>query len=259
VVAILGALGPEAAEVIRKRAAAVGAPVLARGEAFEVSALELPLEPGKQGAPDGIVQRIRFESPGRMPIEAGLSVVGTAAVANAGLAIACVCALGGYDEDTLRQAVRTGLARAALPGRIEILANDPAVLIDAAHTARSAQNVAETLARLAPEGFDLLVSISSDKNVDAVLAALLPGARRVWLTRADALRSADPALLVDRIRARRPDLPIEVVPDPAIAARTARAALPPGRRLCAVGSVYLAGITRQTLGPDSERSRTDPP
>lgn len=247
--AVLGKLGPEAAEVIRKRAAAVGAPIVARGEAFEIFALETAPEESKPSAASGIVQRLRFEAAGEAPIEAALSVVGAAAVANAGLAIACVRALGGYDAHVFRQAVRAGLARAVLPGRIEILANDPAVLIDAAHTARSAENVAEVLARFAPDGFDLLVSISNDKNVDAVLAALLPGACRIWLTRADALRSADPARLVERIRARRPDLPIDVVPDPALAARTARAALPPGRLLCAVGSVYLAGITRRTLGP----------
>ncbi len=255
--AVLGRLGPEAAEVIRKRAAAVGAEVFAAGEHFDVCALDPVASRG--GEDDGgaeprraaiaLGQRIRFESRGGSPIEAELPLFGAAAAANAGLAIECVRRLGGWDEAAVREAARLGLARAALPGRIEILANDPAVLIDAAHTARSAENVAEALARLAPEGFDLLFSISSDKNVDAVLAPLLPGAIRLWLTRADALRSADPLRLAERVHALRPELPIEIIPDPESAARTARAALPPGRRLCAVGSVYLAGITRRILGP----------
>lgn len=241
---ILGALGPEAAEVIRRRAEAVGAPVWAKGEQFDVRTVA--------GAgsrwPAPSAQSIRFESRGWAPIDATLPAVGAAAVANAALAIACVRALVGHPEAAVGEAVRRGLAGVVLPGRIEILANDPAVIIDAAHTARSALVVAEALKTLAPEGFDLLVSISSDKNVDAVLAALLPGARRVWLTRADALRSSDPARLVESIRARRPELPVEVVPDPVEAARAARAALPPERRLCAVGSVFLAGVTRRTLG-----------
>lgn len=247
VLAVLGRLGPEAAEVIRKRAQVVGAPILAMGEAFDVFALD-----AADGAEGDTGQRIRFEAPGWAPLEASLPALGSAAVTNAGLAIACVRALGSHGEDELREAVQSALSRAVLPGRIEILANDPAVVIDAAHTARSAQVVADALARLAPAGFDLLVSISSDKNVDAVLAALLPGARRVWLTRADTQRSSDPARLVERIRAHRPELPIDVVPDPVLAARTARAALPPGRRLCAIGSVYLAGIVRKTLGPSRD-------
>lgn len=274
--AIVGALRPEAAEVVRKRAETVGAPVWTLGDQFEVrvvgeaegasgrdDAVRDGAEPATRAAaearpwPAPPAQRIRFESEGWAPIEATLPALGAAAVANAGLAIACVRALGAHSEAEIREATRRGLAGVVLPGRIEILANDPAVLIDAAHTARSARVVAEALERLAPDGFDLLFSISSDKNVDAVLEALLPGAIRVWLTRADALRSSDPARLVGNIRARRPDLPVEIVPDPVEAARRARAALPPGRRLCAVGSVFLAGVTRRTLGAPALRSGPD--
>ena len=236
--AILGALRAEAAEVIRKRAEQVGAPVWARGEFFDVHAQ----------AAQPPAQRIRFESRGWGSIEAVIPFPGAAAVSNAGLAIACVRALGEHAEAAVREAARRGLARAALPGRIEILANDPAVIIDAAHTERSAQVVAEALKTLAPEGYDLLFSISSDKNVDAVLAALLPQARRVWLTRADAQRSFDPDQLAEKVRSARPELRVDVVLDPAAASRSARAALPTGRRLCAVGSVYLAGIARRVLG-----------
>ncbi len=244
--AVLGELGADAEEVIRKRAEQVGAPVWARGRFFDVSAV--PASPSSQ--------RIRFESQGWEPIEAMLPSPGAAAVANAGLAIACVRALGVYSEAAVREAVQRGLARAALPGRIEILRNDPAVIIDAAHTERSARVVVDALTTLAPEGYDLLFSISTDKNVDAVLAVLLPGARRIWLTRADALRSVDPAELAIKVRAHRPELQVDVVLDPAAAARSARAALQGGRRLCAVGSVYLAGIARRVLGEAAGASST---
>jgi dihydrofolate synthase / folylpolyglutamate synthase len=236
--AVLGALCADAEEVIRKRAEQVGAPVWARGGFFDVSAV--PASPTSQ--------RIRFESQGWEPIEAMLPFPGAAAVANAGLAIACVRALDAYPESAVRGAVQRGLARAVLPGRIEILRNDPAVIIDAAHTERSAQVVVDALTSLAPDGYDLLFSISTDKNVDAVLAVLLPGARRIWLTRADALRSFDPTELATKVRAQRPELRVDVVLDPAAAAHSARAALQDGRRLCAVGSVYLAGIARRVLG-----------
>ena len=129
------------------------------------------------------------------------------------------------------------------------------MLIDAAHTAKSAQVVAEFLEQFAPDGYDLLFSISSDKNVDAVLAALLPGARRVWLTRADAARSLDPVRLAELVRLQRPELAVEIVAEPMEAARQARAALPQGHKLCVVGSVYLAGAARRALGPaDGQRA-----
>ena len=141
-----------------------------------------------------------------------------------------------------------GLATVSLPGRIEILSNDPAVIIDAAHTERSARVLARTLATLAPGGCVLLLSISSDKNVDGVLGALLPCATRIWLTRSDAQRSLDPERLAELVRRHRPGLRIDVVEDPVAASHAARAALGPGERLCAVGSVYLAGAARRALG-----------
>ncbi|MFO0691344.1 MAG: folylpolyglutamate synthase/dihydrofolate synthase family protein [Myxococcota bacterium] len=252
--AVLGRLGPEAEAVIRRRAVEVGAPVLAMGEHFEVASTSGPLDPAGQS--------FRFTSRDGLEVEATLPLLGEAAVLNAGLAIACVHALGAHAPDRLRQAAARGLAGAVLPGRIEILANDPAVLIDAAHTERSARVLARTLEALAPAGCPMLLSISSDKNVEGVLAALLPRATRLWLTRSDAQRSLDPERLAALARAGRPELPLEIVEDPVHAARMARAALAPGERLVVVGSVFLAGAARRALGaqrtPETEAPELAP-
>jgi dihydrofolate synthase/folylpolyglutamate synthase len=250
---VLGRVGADAGRVIRRRAAEVGAPVWAEGECFEVCAEALG---GPAAATDllaadpshPLFQTIRFESKGWEPIHARLPVVGDAAVANAGLAIACVKALGAHSEAAIRDAVARGFAEVVLPGRIEVLPNDPAVVIDAAHTDRSAQVLARALETLAPGGYALILSISSDKNIDAVLTALLPRATRVWLTRSDAQRSLDPARLAEHVRLQRPGLRIDVLEDPIVTCRAARAALESGERLCAVGSVYLAGAARRALG-----------
>ena len=59
------------------------------------------------------------------------------------------------------------------------------MIVDAAHTTESARALAVALGELAPDGFDLLLSVSGDKNLDALLEALLPRSQRVWTTRAD--------------------------------------------------------------------------
>lgn len=255
---VVGALRDEAMRVVRARAESLAVPIWQRGEDFDVHSLGAVVEQigSGQAVPTG--QRVRVELRDWTPFELTLSAPGEAAAANAVLAIACVRALGVYDEAAIRQAAVAGLARAALPGRIEILANDPAVLIDAAHTERSAQVLARALESLAPAGYALLVSISSDKNVDAVLAALLPRASRVWLTRSEPQRSLDPDELAKRVRLHRPEIPVDVVEDPMLASRAARAGLAPGQRLCAVGSVYLAGITRRVLGANPGPEREAP-
>ena len=130
----------------------------------------------------------------------------------------------------------------------EVLAHDPQVIVDAAHTAESARTLADALKTLAPDGFELILSVSSDKNLSALLDALLPTTRRVWVTQAESIRSMDAELLAKSVLERAPTLAVEVVADPEEAARRARATLPAGSHLCAAGSIYLAGIVRRVLG-----------
>lgn len=240
---VLGTLRADAARVIRARAEAVSAPLLARGEHFSISAT-----PSNSDAPG-----YRFEAPATastapFTISGSLSAPGLAAIGNAGLAIACVRALAAYPDAELARVIPDALRDCALPARIEILANDPVVIVDAAHTAESARALAATLRALAPDGFELLLSVSSDKNLTPVLDALLPGSRRVWVTRADPTRSLATDVLAKSISQHSPGLPVETIEDPFEAARRARTEVASGLRLCAAGSIYLAGIVRQVLG-----------
>ena len=161
-------------------------------------------------------------------------------------------ALEAYEWSVLAPAVVRGLEACRLPARIEILAEDPRVIVDAAHTRESGRVLADALGQLAPKGVDLLLSVSTDKNLDGVLEPLLPHAHRIWVTRADPDRSLDPDVIAGWLEAKARSLGVdfEVLcePDPERAARDARAMIPPDRLLCAAGSVYLAGIVRRILG-----------
>lgn len=245
---VLGSLCPDAARVIRARADEIAAQVLARGEHFSI----LP-RPDRSGRNAFVfLENKSVEAP--LEIRATLGVPGEAAIGNAGLAIACVRALDVHSDAALQKAAPDGLGRCALPGRIEVLANDPQVIVDAAHTAESARVLADTLATLAPDGFELILSVSSDKNLGALLDALLPATRRLWVTQAERFRSMAVDVLAKSVLERAPTLAIEVVKDPEEAARRARAALSPGSRLCAAGSIYLAGVVRRVLGGDRHPS-----
>jgi folylpolyglutamate synthase/dihydropteroate synthase len=84
------------------------------------------------------------------------------------------------------------------------------------------------------------------------LDALLPRTRRIWVTQAEPLRSMSVADLSKSVLERAPALSIEVEKDPEEAARRARAALSSESRLCAAGSIYLAGVVRRVLGRGSQ-------
>ncbi|MBB85281.1 MAG: hypothetical protein CL931_15845 [Deltaproteobacteria bacterium] len=242
---VVGPLRDEAMSVVLTRAAQVGTQLRTFGDDYRIEAGDVPDEALRLDALDGF------------RVACGLATPGEAARTNASIAVACVRALGVHDDEAVARACRTALAACALPGRIERLPADPTVIVDSAHTARSAAVLAETLATLAPGGFDLVLSVSGDKELDDVLRPLLEasGRGRIVTTRAEPARSLPADWLAKRIDELAERLGMGwgaisplAIEDPDEAMRVARAQLEPGRMLCAAGSVYLAGIARRVLG-----------
>jgi dihydrofolate synthase/folylpolyglutamate synthase len=119
-------------------------------------------------------------------------------------------------------------------------------VVDAAHTADSARALAAALARHA-RAWHLVLSVSEGKDTESILAALLPLAHELTLTRAEPARSLDPQAIAALARRFAPELVSRVVPNPHLAVRAAREAAGDDGALCVTGSVYLAGIARSVL------------
>jgi dihydrofolate synthase/folylpolyglutamate synthase len=234
--AVCGELPSEALLVVERRAAELACPLARLGREIEIQAETI--------APDRT--RLRYRE-GELDFAAELGVPGAHQAANAALAVAAVRRLlAPIAAPTLAAAAREGLGAAHLPARAEILSRAPWIVVDSAHTGASARALAAVLTRIAAP-VDFVLSISAGKDTAAILAALLPLARSLTLTRAESVRSLDPAEIAAAARAASPDLPLRVVPNPHLALRAAREALAPGAVLCATGSVYLAGIARRVL------------
>jgi dihydrofolate synthase/folylpolyglutamate synthase len=130
-----------------------------------------------------------------------------------------------------------------------VVSREPFTIIDAAHTPASARALADVLARLGRPGH-LVLSVSADKDLGAMLDALLPCAERLTLTRAEPARSLAPERIAELARRAAPALELEVVPNPHLAVRAAlERCSERGIPLCVAGSVYLAGIARGVLRP----------
>jgi dihydrofolate synthase/folylpolyglutamate synthase len=235
---VCGELPREALAVVERRAAELGCPLarLGREIALEVEVVALD------------ATRLRYRE-GEWGFGTELCVPGAHQAANAAIAVAAVRRLlASSDPARIAAAARVGLAAARLPARIEILARAPWIVVDAAHTGASARALAAVLRRLAAP-IDFVLSISAGKDTGAILAALLPLARSLTLTRAEPVRSLDPAEIAAAARRVQPGVALRVVPNPHLALRAAREALAPDAVLCATGSVYLAGIARRVLQP----------
>jgi len=242
--AVAGNLPAPARAALAERAREVGAEIAWLGSDFDVEV--------QNAGSEGLALRLRD---GPLTLDAKVPVLGAHQAANAALALACTRRARVAADGDLAAAAARGLATAELPGRIEVLHRAPWVLVDGAHTAVSAGALARVLASLPRRRSHLVLSISAGKDAASILAALLPEADEVTLTRAEPARSLAPDEIATAARAAAPGLALRVEPNPQLALRAAREGLAADDLLCATGSVYLAGIARRVLrergGPES--------
>jgi dihydrofolate synthase/folylpolyglutamate synthase len=239
--AVMGDLAPEAAAVVEARAKEIGAPLARLGRDFHVEVRAADAEGLELALRDGAVALTV-----RMPL------LGAHHAANAALALACVRRLpdSGLAPEALALAAARAFAAARLPARAERLAVDPPAVVDAAHTAASAEALARALDLLPQRRRRLVISVSADKDLAEILERLLPGAVEVTVTRAEPTRSLAPADVAAVVRRLAPDVPLRAIPNPFLAVRSARDRQGRDEVLCVTGSVYLAGIARRVLGAD---------
>jgi dihydrofolate synthase/folylpolyglutamate synthase len=222
-VALSSAQAPEVAEVIARRAAAVGVPLLVEGRDLGVVVEARGL--------DG--QRISCTGPGWRIADVRLSMLGAFQPANALLAVATARVL-----DVPEAPIRAGAARARWPGRFEIVGRDPFLVLDGAHNPAGARALARSLGEtFGGASVTFVLGVSEDKDAAAILATLAPLAARIVLTRASNPRAADPRALA---AALPPGTSAEVAATPAEALRIAMRG--DGTDVvCIAGSLFLLG------------------
>ena len=178
-----------------------------------------------------------------------LAAPGAHQVGNAALALCCarqfVHARGLTPRAPWEQIARRALARARLPGRVEIISRAPWLVVDSAHTKASARALAAVLAKIPRARAHFVLSVSAGKDLDALIAALAPHADTVTVTRAEPSRSRAPQEIAAALARHAPTLRVQTEPDPRHALHTAAKTARPEDLLCATGSVYLAGLARE--------------
>jgi dihydrofolate synthase/folylpolyglutamate synthase len=178
---VSGVIEPEAQRVIAEVAREHGSRLIQVGDDFGYAYRP----PGFDFETSLVGHELRLEN-------ISLAMRGSHQAANAGVALATVTEMRHQGWCVSTDAMRRGLAEAVLPGRVEYLAGQiengatrgrPAVVIDAAHNQASARALVAALAELPGRGRRTLVlSVSSDKDVAAILRELVPFFDRVLAT-----------------------------------------------------------------------------
>ncbi len=129
-----------------------------------------------------------------------LALQGGHQIKNAALALTVVDLLQEKYPATERK-IREGLSKVKWPGRMEVLSEMPWIVLDGAHNPGAMRTLAENL----PKAFSykkmwLVFGMMKDKNIQKTLDHITPLAKRIFLTRAEYDRSADPEDLLRFIK-----------------------------------------------------------
>ncbi|MDX2154697.1 MAG: folylpolyglutamate synthase/dihydrofolate synthase family protein [Bryobacteraceae bacterium] len=159
-------------------------------------------------------------------------------VDNALTAIAALEAL-----DISRENIEQGIAQARWPGRLEFVAESPAVVLDGAHNPAGARTLAAYLRRFhAHRRVWMIFGVMRDKTVEELTSVLFPLAHHVVATRPDQTRALEP----EAIAAASPR-PVEVIHGFPQALERVRCQAAPDDLIVITGSLYLVGEARALL------------
>jgi dihydrofolate synthase/folylpolyglutamate synthase len=159
--------------------------------------------------------------------------------------------LAAVSDEVLRQ----GLASVRVPGRLEVVSEQPTVILDGAHNPHAARALATAIRDdFRFRDVILVIACLADKDIDGILAALADVASHVIVTAPPATRAAD----VERMRAAAvavfapKGVHVEVADDVLQAIDLATAIVGPADAVLVTGSLTTVGAARERYLPVSE-------
>jgi len=225
----------KALQVLKEHAAAVKAPLSITGVDIDFShRFETSPEHGPHNRVCLTTPTSKFEHL-RVPLH------GIHQAINCGLALAMLDKLKvcGYEIDG-DKTVR-GLSSVKLPGRMEMVCEDPRILIDAAHNAGSIRALMHAIGQNIPyDSMIVIFGCNMDKDVKGMLQELQFGADKVIFTRSNSTKAMSPEDLAEMYVAISGKM-CQTAMDLTEAIRLAKSAVDREDLICITGSFYLIG------------------
>lgn len=226
--------------VIEQRCLEAGSPLFRLGEE-----IRLETDPGKDPPTFSV------HTPGGQYPGLTLSVLGRHQRMNAAAAIAAAEIFMWHRKGVPLDPglVREAVVRTRLPGRIEVLARDPLLVVDGAHNPVAVEVLLATVREeLDYQDLHVLFASSKDKDVRAMLAMLAPAVQRWTFTSFDFPRLEDPERLRQVLEEVNPGTPCRVTRSPKEALDDAYGRSGPRDCILCCGSFYLVGEIFKQIG-----------
>jgi len=234
---------PKAMRVLKSQALAIKAPLSVAGGDIDFS---YRFETSPE---DGPHTRICLTTPTSKFEHLRVPLHGKHQAINCGLALAMLDKLksSGYEIDN--EKATDGLHRVSLPGRMEMICDDPRVMIDAAHNAASIRALIQAIGQNIPyDSMVIIFGCNNDKDIEGMLRELQYGADKVIFTRSNSTKAVSPEDLAD-MYCEICDKMYQTATSLGEALQLAKNATGKGDLICITGSFYLIGQAKARLQP----------
>ncbi len=225
----------EVRKVLVDMAAKAGAPLLFTGKDIEFSyRFESSRASGPQTRVSLTTGNCRFE-------HLAVPLPGDHQAVNCGLALSIMALLKDRGFAIDDQKAIEGLAKAKLPGRMEIIHELPRILVDGAHNAASVEALMRAIGQnISYDSMVVIFGARSDKDIGGMLRHIQLGADKVIFTNAGSPKAADPAELAAEY-AEQCGKMAQVADTLEEALDVAERAVTREDLICITGSFYLVG------------------
>ena len=238
--AVTGVTQPDLLAVLEKEAAEKEAPLYVLGRDFDFEIHDTRT----------ITVRGPFNDYERVTV----GPIGSYQLSNATLAIAALDVLtqcGKFSSDKLKSDGMHALASCTCPGRMEIVAHEPLILLDGAHNPHKMQALVDSINQVYPDKKITAITGSIvNKEVEDILQVLVPAVDRVIATAPNVpgKPAVDPSLIAEKI-GQMASIPAESAEDISAAVKRAKAISKSDDLILITGSLYLVGEARELWHP----------
>jgi len=233
-----------ALDVLRKQALAVKAPLSITGKDIDFS---YRFETSREHGPH---TRICLTTPTSRFEHLRVPMHGRHQAVNCGLALAMLDKLKTCGFKIDQDKATAGLKNVSLPGRMEMICDDPRIMIDGAHNAASIEALMEAIGQHVP--YDSMVVIfgcNNDKDVAGMLRRLQFGADKVIFTRSNSPKAVHPQELADMYTEISGKM-CQAASSLGEALQLAKNAVGKEDLICITGSFYLIGLAKARFKPN---------
>lgn len=177
-----------------------------------------------------------------------LPLLGEHQAHNAALAVTAVAELMDRGWKIDLPAIRLGLQQVQWPARIEIVGQDPLIIVDAAHNWASISALIQTLDEHFPDRSRVAIfAATRDKDVQGMLRQLLPRFDTIILTCYQSNPRSVPVEQLFAMTRTVSDRHVHLAADPRVAWNMARKLASPRDLICITGSFFIAAEVRALM------------